>query len=82
MNLSVHVKGPGYSDRAELRDDRAECHHGQPVLVLMGKALGIAELPPGGRIEITWRKSRIGPVWAMVQKAIEVGYPIDIDPVG
>lgn len=81
MNLAVHIEGPGFSDRAELRDDRAECHYGQPVLVLLGQALGIAELPAGSRIEVAWRKARQGPVWSMVQKAIDVGYPIDIQPV-
>jgi len=79
MNFSVHVKGPGYSDRAELRDDRAECHYGQPVLVLRGQAVVISELPPGSRIVVTWHKARTGPVWAIVQKAIDAGYPIDVE---
>ena len=82
MKLAVHIKGPGYDDRAELCDDRAECLPGQPVLVLRGKVLGIAELPLGTRIEVVWRKGRTDPVRAMVQKAIDAGYPINMDQVG
>ena len=66
MNLAVYIKGPGYEDRAELRDDKAECSNGLPVLVLRGQALVPGDLLPSLKIEIAWRKARTGPVWAMV----------------
>jgi hypothetical protein len=79
MNKGVRVKGPGFDYPAELRDDRAECHYEQPVLVMDGQALGIAELPPGSRVKVVWKKARTGPVWNFIQGAINAGYPIELD---
>lgn len=84
MKLAVHIKGLRYADRGELRDVLTGRGYGIPVLVFRGKALGIAELPPRSRIEVTWRKARTGAMWNLIERAINAGYPIDIDiePVG
>ena len=82
MYLIVRVKGPGYEDTAELRDDRAECSYGGPVLVLRGKVLGPGDLTPGSMVVVLFRSARIGPAWALVEKARDAGFPVTVEPVG
>jgi hypothetical protein len=35
---------------------------------------------PRTEIRALWKKARTGPVWAIIQKAIDAGYPIEVDP--
>jgi hypothetical protein len=41
---------------------------------------GEADLMPRTEIRALWKKARTGPVWAIIQKAIDAGYPIEVDP--
>lgn len=79
MEIGVKVRWPGNERSGLLSNERAECHYGQPVLVMEGQALGIVELPPGAKIYISWRKARVGPVWSLIQESINAGYPVEIE---
>lgn len=80
MQKAVKVRWPGNERSGLLSNERAECHYGQPVLVMEGQAMGIGELPPGAKVYVGWRwKARVGPVWALIQGAINAGYPVEIE---
>jgi len=69
-------------DRGVLSDEHSASSYGIPVLVWRGTPYGTADMPAGARIRVIWRKARTGPVWSLIQRAINAGYPIEIDPVG
>ena len=91
------IKGKGH-DRAVLTDEHATSYHRLPVLVFQGEPLGIADVVTSDgakvkclltyginritKIKAVWRQTRTGPVWSLIQKAIDAGYPIEIDPIG
>lgn len=90
MELAVDVDYKGKRDlvpfnghdRAKLTDEHPASSYDIPVLVWHGNPFGIADLPLDTRIKVVWRKARTGPVWGLIQRAINAGYPIVIDPVG
>jgi len=82
MTFGVDVDWPGHHERGVLTDEHAASSYGIPVLVFRGEAHGIADLPPGAKVSALWKKARTGPVWAMIQKAIDAGYPIKVDFAG
>jgi len=69
-------------DRAMLTNTHPASSYRIPVLVWRGQAYGIADLPPDTKIKVVWKKARVGPVWSLIQRAIDAGYPIEIDPIG
>ncbi len=69
-------------DKAKLTDEHSASSYDIPVLVWNGDPYGIADLLPDTRIKVVWRKARTGPVWSLIQRAINAGYPIVIDPIG
>jgi hypothetical protein len=79
---AVDVEWPGHHERGLLTTDHPQSSYGIPVLVIGGIAHGIADLPPGCVVRVVWKKTRTGPVWVLIQKAIDAGYPIEVDPVG
>jgi len=85
MKFGVDIHWPGvYARHHEwgiLSDEHPTSSHGTPVLVFNGQRYGIAELDPCTKITAFWKEARTGPVWSMIQKAMDAGYPIEIDPV-
>jgi len=92
MKLSIDVYYQGQRDgvdykgdeRGLLTDDHLASSYGIPVLVFRGEPHGIADLALSGitRLSVVWKKARTGPVWSLIQRALNAGYPIEIDPVG
>ena len=82
MTFGVDIDWPGHHQRGILTDEHSASSYGITVLVFGGRAYGTADLMPDVKITALWKKARIGPVWAIIQRAIDVGYPIEIDPVG
>ena len=80
VEYTVEKQAPGH-DRAVLSDERPTSSYGIPVLVWRGEPHGIADLPPDTKIKIVWKKARTGLVWSLIQRAINAGYPIEIDPI-
>jgi len=69
-------------ERAQLSDEHASSSYGIPVLVWKGQAYGVRDLPPDIKITVVWKKARTGPVWSLIQRAMDANYPITIDPIG
>lgn len=82
MQISVDINWPDNHRRGVLTTEHPQSSYGIPVLVFDGEPCGPAELAPDVRVTATWRKVRTGPVWALIQKAIDAGYPIEVDAVG
>jgi hypothetical protein len=78
----VDVEWPNSHRRGILTTGYPQNSSGIPVLVFDGKPHGPADLMPGTKTTAVWRKGRMGPVWTFLQKAIDAGYPIEVDPVG
>jgi len=68
-------------DRANLTDEHSASSYGIPVLLFQGKPLGVVDLGKHRITKITasWKKARTGPVWGIIQKAIDAGYPIKVE---
>ena len=81
MTFGVDVNWPGSHCRGILSDEHPTSSSGIPVLVYDGQPHRPTDLKPGVIIVATWRPPRIGPVWALIQKAIDAGYPIDLKDV-
>jgi len=82
MELGVEVNtvldyGVKKSVRAKLTDEHSQSS--LPFLVMSGKAYGVADLELGTTIIVHWRRARTGIVWDLVKKAMQVGYPIEIE---
>lgn len=67
-------------DRAKLSDEHPTSSYRIPVLVWRGQPHGIADLPPDAKIKVVWKKARVGPVWSLIQKAIDVS-ELPVGPV-
>lgn len=73
--------GPVNQRSGVLSTEHSQSSYGIPVLVMDGQQFGAADMPLDSKIFLRWGKPRIGPVWAVIQSAIDAGFPIRIDPM-
>jgi len=79
MTFTIEVNQPGRHDRAKLTDEHSASSYGIPVLVWNGEPYGPGDLPDC-QLVAHWHKSQTGPIWKLIEKAINAGYPLEICP--
>jgi len=79
--IGVDVTWPGNHRRGVLTDNHPTSSRSVPVLIIDGQAYTPYDLTPDIRITAKWLQPRRGPMWSIIQKAIDAGYPIEVDPV-
>ncbi len=68
-------------EKAVLTDEHPASSYKIPCLLFRGEPFGVADLALNGitKIKVLWKKARTGPVWNLIQGAINAGYPIELD---
>jgi len=79
--FGVDVMWPGKHRRGILIHSHPACSNGFPVLLIAGQPYTPSDLMPEVRITAKWPKPGVRPMWHIIQKAIDAGFPITVDRV-